>query len=413
MFEKKELIEERTKLVADIHTLAKSVNTRDGIWKSEEQEHFDKLDKRQEELRVKIENAERSERAFGLTLSPPTKGEVRTQHTTWADKRNAVAAFLLRGRRQQKQGLIDSANRVGLDLRNDFLEINLRSGLSTALTPDAGETIPTLTIMPEFDEALLAFSGTRQVADVQRLEQGEKRRYFSVDNTGNSASIVGENVALTTADPTFNHKDVSIYSWKTACFPVSIELTQDTRFDLLGYLSRALGEQIARGQEPKFISGNGTGTFNGVIASGTSALTSASATAITYGEYNDLQAALDPGYSNPVWFMHQASVAKIKGMVDDSNRPLWNISLSAISGVDSFLGSPIQVCNSMDKMTASKKAVAYGSFKHYKILDVGGLQVRVLNERYIDQGAIGVVAFMRTGANLLNAKAVQYITQHA
>jgi HK97 family phage major capsid protein len=101
--------------------------------------------------------------------------------------------------------------------------------------------------------------------------------------------------------------------------------------------------------------------------------------------------------------MHDQILLKIKQLKDGFGRYLWQAGL-AYGTPDTLDGDPIFINQSMDSTVAStKKTVAYGALKKYKIRDVSSIRLRRLVERYADADQEAFVLFARADGNLLDA----------
>ena len=100
--------------------------------------------------------------------------------------------------------------------------------------------------------------------------------------------------------------------------------------------------------------------------------------------------------------MNDASVAKVRKLVDGQSRPLWEPSLQ-IDKPDTLLGYPVVINQDVASMAASAKSILFGDFSKYIIRDVAGISVVRLQERYADYRQVGFYAFLRTGGRLLDA----------
>lgn len=193
---------------------------------------------------------------------------------------------------------------------------------------------------------------------------------------------------------------------------VSQELLSDSFFPLGEELGRMLGERIGRAQAAHFVSGTGSSQPEGIITGGTSGVTAASASAITFDELIDLEASLDPAYAaspNVGWAMNKSTKAAVRKLKDSNGQYLWQIGTTA-SDPDTLLGKPVVVIQEMDDIATGNKPVVIADFSKYIVRDSQGLRMRRLQERYADYDQVAFVGFMRTDALVLQSAAVKYLT---
>ena len=77
------------------------------------------------------------------------------------------------------------------------------------------------------------------------------------DDTSNAAAIVTEGTSLTTStDATFSNVSLGAFTYRSLV-RVSLELLQDSAFDLEAYIARKLGIRLARGFNAHATTGTG------------------------------------------------------------------------------------------------------------------------------------------------------------
>ena len=58
-------------------------------------------------------------------------------------------------------------------------------------------------------------------------------------------------------------------------------------------------------------------------------------------------------------------------------------------------------------LTTGKKIMLFGDFSKYVVRQVMGMSIRRLEERFIDNGQVGFIAFARADGELVNTSAVK------
>lgn len=210
---------------------------------------------------------------------------------------------------------------------HDLIEARAQSeGTDTAggyLAPDS--------FVQRIVERQKAFGGFAPYATQMPTATGEHTSFPSLDDTAHSGAIAAENteVASGGADLVFGQVAIDAYTYvasgaSNAPLKVSVELLQDSRFDLPSMLARILGTRLARVQAPDFVTGAGSTKPDGILISTlTPDVKQATSGTFTYADVCSLEDALDPAYQqNARWLMSAGSWSKVRQMVDDNGRPL-------------------------------------------------------------------------------------------
>ena len=211
----------------------------------------------------------------------------------------------------------------------------------------------------------------------------------------------------------FGELVLGAYKYTSKIIRVSVELLQDSAFNMEQYIGGKFGERLGRATAAHYATGTGTGQPNGLMTAATAGVTAASATAITYLEMLDLKHSVDPAYRvSPMWLFNDSTLKALKQLVDLDGRPLWSPAIAADAPA-TFDGDPYQIDQGIDSIATGNRTVAYGDMSKYLIRDVLGMQMVTLRERYADFHQAGFIAFMRTDADLLDAgtNPIKYLVQ--
>lgn len=292
------------------------------------------------------------------------------------------------------------------------------NALTTTTDSSGKATIQDETLARTLEVNMLAHGPMRVVADVIQTASGETFSWPTADNTSNSASILNESTSVGSAvEPTFSQVQWSAYKYKAGPIFVPQELFEDSVVDLASVLGEMLGEQIGRGTNAHFTTGDGSSKPNGIVTASSLGVTTAGATAITINEVIDLVHSVDPAYrnSNPAFMCHDNVVAYLRKLQDGDTRNYW-VDGYSVGMPDKLYGFPVYVNQAMaSSLTATYKTMLFGDFSKYKIRRVNGLRLYRLTERYRDVDQDGFFAFIREDGDLLTAGTapVKYMQQHA
>lgn len=249
----------------------------------------------------------------------------------------------------------------------------------------------------------LAWSGMRKSrATIMTTGNGAEFPIPTMNDTGNEGELLGENSAAAAADPTFGEIRMLSYMYSSKVVLVSRQMLQDSAFDVEGFLADALGVRLGRKTNDDFTNGDNSSKPQGVI-NAASALTAASATAITHDELLELKHAVDPAYrENAQWMFLDSTLLLLKKLKDSQGRPLWQAGI-AVGEPDTIDGDSYIVNQKMPAATTGLKSVVYGDFSKYIIRDVGAPILLRLEERYAEKLQVGFLAFQRHDGRILDA----------
>jgi HK97 family phage major capsid protein len=177
------------------------------------------------------------------------------------------------------------------------------------------------------------------------------------------------------------------------------------------WLSNALARAESVTENSIFTTGTGTGAPQGVLVGATSSsITTAAAAAITPAELAQLIGKLGAGYNVPTetgFLMQNATKWYLKGLTGDSF-----VFVQTPQGAEMF-GYPAFVSDDMEALAATKKAVLFGNFNFYGVVEKPGMMVQRNEYLYMASGQVALFAHIYRGGAVLQSEAFYYMTQHA
>lgn len=289
---------------------------------------------------------------------------------------------------------------------------------------EGGYTVP-----PGFRQKLVevqkAFGGFAQEAENVTTSSGEQWRFPSLDDTANEGAITDEEAAFADGDDlAFGNVELPVYKYTstgtgtTTPLRVSVELLQDSAFDIAGLVARALGTRIARKQARDWINGTGTTLPVGVLNDTTITPDASLDTpgTLAYADLIDLEGLLDPAYEqNAQWLMNKATWVTVRKIVDGDQRPL--VIDSAASGMrtqpeKTLFGYRVV----LDQMSPSASGgtgvnfIGFGDWREsYVIRHVQSTTVVVDPYTRAINGQVQYVAWERAGGNVQNRSAYKVL----
>lgn len=294
-------------------------------------------------------------------------------------------------------------------LRTGFVDGKELRAQGVATNTAGGYFVPT-EFRRKIVETMKDYGAVRDVAEVITTESGATLPWPTNDDTANKGAILAENTQVTEQDVTLGQADLGAYMYTSKLVRVSLQLLQDSAFDMDTWLARKLGERLGRITNEHYTTGTGTAQPDGIQTNATVGKTGAGGqtTTVTYDDLIDLIHSVNPAYrrSGRARFMlSDLSIGSVRKLKDSTNRPLWEPSLQ-IGAPDSLLGYAIEPNDDMPAMAANAKSILFGDFfAGYVIRDVLGIQMLRLEERYADFLQVGFLAFLRTDGTQQDASA--------
>ena len=191
---------------------------------------------------------------------------------------------------------------------------------------------------------------------------------------------------------------------------ISVQLINNVDFPIVDYVVDAMAYSMKKFFENVLLNGT-SGKVAGLGGNGTDAgvtlsKTAAAATAVTANELIELQDTVkDMFQENAIWIMSPKTRTAIRELKDNYGRYLLQDDISLPFG-KSLLGKPIYVSDQMPDMAAGKTAIYYGDMSGLATKFSEDLWMDVLRERFITQGAYGVIARADFDAKVENAQKI-------
>jgi HK97 family phage major capsid protein len=376
---------------------------------------FDKAMIEVDRLAVEIENSEKRSGA-------PVEQRVDLQDKNH-NRAFAFAKWLRGG-----DGAIDNTEKRSIEFRdvsegNVLAHVGTYSGLGYLVPTGFANKIEQATkyFAPLIESGVFGTLGTAT---------GNPVPYPTSDDTGNSATIVAEAGTVSEADITASQVVFGAYKLSSGVVKASVELLQDSAFDLEQWLADAFGVRYGRGLESYLTTGSGSSQPTGlltaiaasgatpVIASGSSESTGGAQTganSIGYSDLVNLEHSVDPTYRrNARYMFHDLTLASIKKIIDKYGRPLWAPGI-AVDEPDTINGYQYTINQSMPQIAPSNVTVAFGDMSKFLVRKVSGFAVQRLSELYAINGQVGFISNMRCDSNLIvkTGLALNVIMQHS
>lgn len=178
---------------------------------------------------------------------------------------------------------------------------------------------------------------------------------------------------------------------------VSVSLINNAQFDIVSYVVNKVAESIALFLEKEIISGTGAGKMTGVLTETKLVKTVETVDDVpTADEFIAVQVEVPQAYqAGAMWLVSNKTLLAMRQMKDTNGRYFLQNDLTNGFGY-TFLGKPVMVS---DQMTNTN--VVYGDFSGYFINIHEDASIKVLNEKYADEHAVGVVAWLEVDGKVM------------
>ena len=376
----KALMERREELRQNMETLVSTADTECRAMTEEEAAQFDAAEN---ELRAIDAPIEREERTRGVSNLPaPTAAEERA-----AAEESAFVDDVL-GRAPE-----------------------LRAGEQNLTMANNGAIIPT-SIADRIVTAVRDRCPILSGATIYRVNGTLKVPVWGKANTTHDIAVgyQTEFTELTADSGKFTSVDLSGYL-AGALTLIGNSVENNSVFNVTDFIINQMAEEIALFLEKELLNGT-SGKATGALSTPT-AVTAASATAITADELIELQAQVKQVYqANACWTMAPETFTSLKKLKDSNGRYLLQ---DDVSGEFPYrlLGKPVYLSDNMPKLAAGASAVLYGDYSGLSVNLREDISIQVLREKYATQHAIGVVAWFEFDSKVTDSQKLAVLKMKA
>ena len=388
-----EMIQKRAKVWETAKNFVDTHENENGVLSAEDNAAYERMEQEIEDLTAAIDRRQRAE-AREAQLSQPV---------------NTPLTGRPAGRADEKTGRASDAYKedFGAHLRGKRPVHNV---LSEGVQADGGYLVPV-----EFERQIVAgLDEANVVRGLAKVITTSAERKIPVAAAHSEAKWTAENGAYTESSPTFDQKTIDAFKL-TDLVKVSIELLQDSMFDLESYIAAEFARAFGIAEEQAFCVGTGTGQPTGIFTEkgGQVGVTAASAAAVTADELISLVYSLKSPYRrNAKFLMNDATIGAVRKLKDGNGVYLWQPSLQA-GEPDKLLGYELYTSPYVPQMAAGAFSAAFGDFRNYWIADRSGRTVQRLNELYSANGQVGFVATERVDGKVILPEGIRLLKMKA
>jgi HK97 family phage major capsid protein len=277
----------------------------------------------------------------------------------------------------------------------------------------------------DVEQAMKYYGPMLNTSTIMQTASGQPLPYPTDNDTTNVGSILAEGAQLTSSvDVTIGSITFGAYKFTSGIVKVSVELLQDSAFDITSYVKGKFANRVGRILNTKFTVGAGTTEPKGIITAATAGPTAVgssgndggagtAANSIGTKDLTELIHSVDPVYRQGAAFMmHDSTLKFVRELLDKQGRPIFQKDFSADTP-STILGYPYFINNDMATIATTNKTVLFGQLSKYLVRQVKDMSIVQLNERFADFGQVAFLAFARYDGNLLDAGThpVKYLVQ--
>jgi HK97 family phage major capsid protein len=287
----------------------------------------------------------------------------------------------------------------------------------TAGTTTAGGFTVPVTLANEIVKAMAAWGPMydEDISTTINTTAGEQINIPTVDDTSKtaSASPKTEGAALTddgSEDVVFGQARLDAFVFDTEFIKFSMELAQDSIFNMESLLGSLLGERLGRRANIELTTGSGTSRPAGVVTRSTLGRTAAAVAAITGDEIIDLLHSVNPAYrSSPKarFMFNDSTFAAIRKLKDGQGNYLWQMGDVTTGAPGTLLGYRYSINQAMASLATGQRVMVFGDFSKYYVRKVGEAVIGVMRERFWPD--LGIAGLIRFDGELVDTAAVKHL----
>jgi len=436
-------------LAADSIAKAKAIKDSYEVGQNMSQEDHDAFNgfmKRYDELLVQIEAEEKMSKAdeylkapagtqaahLGWRESAPDEGNVPVDGKSW---REVDYKVFVPGRGMETRSLRFNVP-IAVEKKDygNAFEAYLRKGranvgpedyktLQEATDPSGGYLVPA-DYHEELIKKVAAMATVRQNARVAQtsrdVAQWPKITYTDDDlyTSGVRLTWSGSETPSSTShrvtDPVFGMYNVPVNT-AMASMPVSLNLIEDSAFDVLGIGAELFAEAFALGENNAFWNGTGSAEPRGLVTSVSSDtdvgadeieyVGSGTASVIGAADIFSLWEALPSQYEmNAKWYFEKATESDIRQLADTDGNYFWPV-WPQVGGFGEhpreLLGFPTLRDEFVPSVGSGLLPLFFGDMRAYLVLDRVGLSIQRVSEPYVESNYLVLLGRKRVGGQVI------------
>jgi HK97 family phage major capsid protein len=222
-----------------------------------------------------------------------------------------------------------------------------------------------------------------------------------VAGTAPSAAFVSQGGTISASDPVFTSVTLGAFTAATITL-ASQQLVDSAGFNLVEYVGRAAGSQLARLAGSATTLGTGTVqptgfitalTTAGALSTATKAGTGVPSTFFSFADVAGLLFDLTPKYrnANTAWQLSTGAARKLRTLQDTTGQFVY-AAATAAGQPETLLGYRVKENVDMAAVASASKSVVIIHEPSFYIREAGGVDLATSSERYFDLNSIAIRA---------------------
>lgn len=369
----KKLIEKRNELIEEMRSLITGAETEERALSEEENTRFDEIKNEIRGIDQTLQQAEESQQFENRKMEEGGSEE-----------------------QQEERAFVEFIRGSVLEQRAD---VNLTKG-------DNGAVIPK-TVARKIIEQVKELSPIYSMATVYNVK-GTLAFPVWGDNDGDNVTCAYANEfeSLTSHSGKFTTVEMTGFL-AGALTKVSKSLINNSDFDILSFVVKKVAQAISEFLEKELIVGT-EGKMSGVLSAEVG-VKAAAGTLITADEIIDLEMSIPETYAtNACFIMHKDTFKAIRKLKDGNDNYILNRDVTRDFGWD-LLGHKVYITESMPKMAAGNKAIAYGDMSGLCVKMPAGVEMQVLTEKFATEHAIGVIGWVEADSKIIEPQKIRVL----
>ena len=314
----------------------------------------------------------------------------------------ALRAWLFAGSNNREQittAMQEAAD--GVKLGNNVLSHSVRWDQTKSVDPEGGFGVNEAVVQGVIKKLHLE-GGMLAACHVFNTATGAPWRYDVTDSTVRAVPTA-ELATITNVNHVFDEVTFQDTKLTTGNYKISHEAIRDVNFDLMGELTSEVARRFARGINYQLTQGAGGSAPHGVEA----AVTAITPTTLTYSNILELFHSVEAPYRNSAkcGFMCNDVMLKTirQTLLDADGRPMWNQGANVIQGYSYVMeNKPVWVNPDL-----SDDTLLFGDFDRYRCRMIGSMNIKILNELFALEDAVGIVGHQSIDGRLVDNTAIK------
>lgn len=454
----KDILARRAQVWDGMASIIETIKTENRDWTDAERTEYDAREVEYKQLSADAERVHGfDERNRARDEVAETRGVSRDENDS-LEKRHeqAFVKWFKRGDRS-----LTAEERATLDSGHGLSTAPNSAGISGGATGyDGGYLVPQ-GFWANLQIALKAYGGLLSHAKVLSTDSGQPMPWPTVDPTAVTGSYLTEQNQLgfggdsAGTDYQFGQAMLNAWTIVSGVILASVQLIEDSAFDVDGFVSDRIGEAIGRKVAAELHTGTGSTAFlgietaliakghgasygtGGVYLSGTATKFAATAAGnastfaapsgaaklanglIGYDDLIGMEVTVDPAYrasGRCVYVCNDQTAAMLRTVTDAYGHPLWspNVQAGQPSSLYSYPVVIDQQTSNVSTTASTAGGLLFGDFSTAMVVrQVNGAHVMRLTERYADYLQVGYLGYVRMDARSNDLRAAALYSTNA